>query len=125
MKICDFGMSRDQMLITTMRGVGTLPYNAPEVLQGGIHTFASDIYSLGLVIWELWYGQRVFSDLTYEQIKNPKRKQPEIKSVQPPDYLRKLLVSMWKRDRERPDVNNIVRILKRLNAQIELLLTGR
>ncbi|PKK72576.1 kinase-like protein, partial [Rhizophagus irregularis] len=32
---------------------GVLPYIAPEVLQGKEYTKSSDIYSLGIIMWEL------------------------------------------------------------------------
>lgn len=33
---------------------------APEVLQDQKYGPSSDIYSLAIIIWEMWYGRRVF-----------------------------------------------------------------
>ncbi|EME32205.1 serine/threonine protein kinase [Galdieria sulphuraria] len=53
-KISDFGLS---ILMGAMRidtnVVGTLQYTAPEVLRNEKSTPASDIYSLGVIFWEL------------------------------------------------------------------------
>src|SRR6266542_5004539 len=39
---------------------GNLPYIAPEVLVGKEHTFKSDIYSVGILMWEISSGQPPF-----------------------------------------------------------------
>ncbi|POG67217.1 kinase-like domain-containing protein, partial [Rhizophagus irregularis DAOM 181602=DAOM 197198] len=36
---------------------GNLPYIAPEVITGKKTTFASDIYSFGILMWEISSGQ--------------------------------------------------------------------
>ncbi|RIB25106.1 kinase-like domain-containing protein [Gigaspora rosea] len=41
---------------------GILPYIAPEVLQGKPFTKASDVYSLGMIMWEISSGSVAFSD---------------------------------------------------------------
>jgi serine/threonine protein kinase len=39
---------------------GNLPYIAPEVINGKETTFASDIYSIGMLMWEIAFGQPPF-----------------------------------------------------------------
>src|SRR5437764_1232632 len=39
---------------------GNLPYIAPEVISGEETTFASDIYSIGMLMWEISSGQPPF-----------------------------------------------------------------
>ncbi|RIA79742.1 kinase-like domain-containing protein, partial [Glomus cerebriforme] len=36
---------------------GNLPYIAPEVIVGKGYTFASDIYSIAMLMWEISSGQ--------------------------------------------------------------------
>jgi len=54
-KICDFGLSRLQQgdMTTMKRLCGTFHFAGPEVFQGGTATDKFDVYSMGIVIWEL------------------------------------------------------------------------
>jgi hypothetical protein len=47
---------------------GTPPYMAPEQLAGGEATVRSDIYALGLVLYELYTGKRAFRGETLAEI---------------------------------------------------------
>uniref|UniRef100_A0A7S4GHR1 Protein kinase domain-containing protein n=1 Tax=Eutreptiella gymnastica TaxID=73025 RepID=A0A7S4GHR1_9EUGL len=56
--IADFGIAKDtarELDTTTASGVikGTTSYLSPEVLQGSKHTSASDIWALGVVMYEI------------------------------------------------------------------------
>lgn len=44
-------------------------YMAPEVLGGKNYNNASDIYSLGLMFWEMWYRQRAFANFVQLNLK--------------------------------------------------------
>lgn len=55
-KLCDFGLSRfatAENLLTIKQLRGTFAYCDPAIYNGEIFTTASDIYSLGIIIWEL------------------------------------------------------------------------
>lgn len=57
-KICDFGLAKLRDLTTVMTAnVGTVQWMAPEVIQGKAYYESADIYSMGLVIWEMLTGQ--------------------------------------------------------------------
>ncbi|RIB27632.1 kinase-like domain-containing protein [Gigaspora rosea] len=45
---------------------GVMPYIAPELLQGGKYTQASDIYSLGIIMAELSTGKRPFYGYSFD-----------------------------------------------------------
>ncbi len=49
-------------------GAGTPAYMAPEQLAGREVSVKSDVYSLGLVLYELFTGKRMFEGATREQI---------------------------------------------------------
>eukprot|EP01089_Gocevia_fonbrunei_P001148 TRINITY_DN11080_c0_g1_i1.p1 TRINITY_DN11080_c0_g1~~TRINITY_DN11080_c0_g1_i1.p1 ORF type:complete len:488 (-),score=85.50 TRINITY_DN11080_c0_g1_i1:65-1480(-) len=54
-KVCDFGLARLGVGNATTLGKmrGTFAYCAPELYFGQIYTKASDVYSLGIILWEL------------------------------------------------------------------------
>lgn len=63
-KLCDFGISslygEDHSLQTTV--VGTSRFMSPERLRAKAYGRASDIWSFGLVVLELWNGEIPFKD---------------------------------------------------------------
>ncbi|KAH9254839.1 hypothetical protein BASA81_007089 [Batrachochytrium salamandrivorans] len=67
-KLTDFGVSKELMNTVAMGKtyVGTFKYMAPERLMNQPHNFASDIYSLGIVLYELAVGRTPFADLGEE-----------------------------------------------------------
>jgi hypothetical protein len=60
--LSDFGIARfgDEPLTLTGSTVGTPAYMAPELHDGGEATPASDLYSLGCVLWTALTGRPVF-----------------------------------------------------------------
>ncbi|XP_049852546.1 stress-activated protein kinase alpha-like [Schistocerca gregaria] len=56
LKVCDFGLSRvlgSRNLETFKKLCGTFAYCAPEIFNGGTFTVRSDVYSMGIVLWEI------------------------------------------------------------------------
>ena len=64
-RITDFGLSG--LAGEAVRG-GTPAYMAPEQIAGGQATPQSDIYALGLVLYELFTGQRAFEARTVAEL---------------------------------------------------------
>merc|ERR1712087_776836 len=59
-KLCDFGLSRilgketlEEQACIAIGCVGTHHWMAPEVLRGEEYSKASDVYSFGMVVWEM------------------------------------------------------------------------
>ncbi|MCA1616292.1 MAG: serine/threonine protein kinase, partial [Acidobacteria bacterium] len=68
-RITDFGLAA---LAEEVRGreasAGTPAYMSPEQLAGGELTARSDLYSLGLVVYELFTGRRAFDARTLDEL---------------------------------------------------------
>ena len=45
---------------------GIIPYIAPETLQGGKNTKQLDIYSIGMLMWEIFVGHPPFDDIAHD-----------------------------------------------------------
>lgn len=41
---------------------------APEVLVGDMYELSADIFSLAIMMWEMWHGRRVFSESEYSDV---------------------------------------------------------
>lgn len=61
-KIMDFGIARSMDAMTRLTGsmVGTPAYMAPEQVSGKQVDFRTDIYALGLILYEIFTGQPAF-----------------------------------------------------------------
>jgi serine/threonine protein kinase len=61
-KIMDFGIARSMEAVTRMTGsmVGTPQYMAPEQVAGKPVDYRTDIYSLGLILYEMFTGAPAF-----------------------------------------------------------------
>ena len=68
---------------------------APEVMEGKLHSAEVDIYSFGLMMWEMWFGERVFIGLRREDIY---RRVKEQKGNLPPAEWIEIMTSSWQSD---------------------------
>ncbi|MEY3254063.1 MAG: hypothetical protein RJA01_69 [Actinomycetota bacterium] len=64
-KIADFGLARGALLGNTMTAessviLGSVSYLSPEQVQRGVSDARSDVYSLGIVLFELLTGQKPY-----------------------------------------------------------------
>ena len=61
-KIMDFGIARSMEVVTRLTGsmVGTPAYMAPEQVGGKPVDYRTDIYSLGLIMYEVFTGAQAF-----------------------------------------------------------------
>ncbi|GES73058.1 kinase-like domain-containing protein [Rhizophagus clarus] len=114
--ISDFGFRRPADKSTKCI-YGNLPYIAPEAIIGKGYTFASDIYSFGILMWEISSGQIPFNDHEHDydlamKIVNGMR--PKIVSSIPFQY-EMLMKLCWDADPlKRPDARTLLHAIKKM-----------
>ncbi|XP_058455589.1 mitogen-activated protein kinase kinase kinase 11 isoform X2 [Malaya genurostris] len=57
LKITDFGLAREAYKTTRMSAAGTFAWMPPEVIKSGTYSKASDVWSYGVLLWELLTGE--------------------------------------------------------------------
>ncbi|XP_071963970.1 uncharacterized protein [Antedon mediterranea] len=72
-KLTDFGLSNFKLDVTstTSRNVrGTIIWMSPEVMDEaeGVDYFKAEVYSLGIVLWELYYKRKPYEHLSMARI---------------------------------------------------------
>ncbi|CAI2169745.1 17825_t:CDS:2 [Funneliformis geosporum] len=96
---------------------GNLPYIAPEVIAGKEVTTASDIYSIGIIMWELSSGQSPFLNYnhTYDfALRIVSGMRPKILSGTPSEY-RRIMKQCWDAiPQNRPTVFTLVNEIEKL-----------
>lgn len=63
-KVCDFNLSRfmeEQCVLSSLAATNPR-WLAPEILSGQGYTFSSDVYSFGIILWELMTWQVPWHD---------------------------------------------------------------
>lgn len=108
MKILDFGLARlvedtsvDCDDVYAMSGeTGSLRYMAPEVADGLPYNYSADVYSFGIILWELHAGKKPFDGLNrkyfYERIVHGGER-PPVNRKWPKDLVN-LMTDCWDDD---------------------------
>lgn len=61
-KICDFGIAFQQNITNSMETKGTIYYASPEQIRGEPQTAATDIWSMGVLLFETFLNKLPFQD---------------------------------------------------------------
>ncbi|XP_077998531.1 ephrin type-B receptor 1-B-like [Glandiceps talaboti] len=118
-KVADFGLSRvkEEGAYETKGGKIPIRWTAPEAIAYKKFTSASDVWSYGIVMWEVMsYGERPYWNWSNRDV---------IKSVEKgyrlpppmdcPQALHQLMLDCWQKDRiNRPTFSSLVNMLDRL-----------
>ena len=121
-KICDLGFSRQELFMTGTF-VGTISHMAPEVIDQKSYDSSADIYSLGILLWELWYGRHAYSEEMYKSYSLPnlfdliRTGERPLFSYKycPVDPLKVLIMECWNKSRsERPSANRVKDTLQKI-----------
>jgi serine/threonine-protein kinase CTR1 len=133
LKVSDFGLTdfKPDVEGTTNLQLGTPFWLAPEAMENQIFTEASDVYSFGMIIWEMFTRDIPFNNLNPHQaalavISEDKR--PIIPNFVPPKFAQ-LINDCWTREpAARPTVPQILEKLHELKKEglprIELSLVN-
>lgn len=126
--ITDLGLSRPANCQKEEgRIFGILPYIAPEVLKGDTYTQTSDIYSFGMVAYELLSNTYPYRDMPHDKFLAAKICQglrPNLEEVKIPQECKNLIKSCWDADpKKRPGawelITKIADIETSITHQIE------
>ncbi|XP_030485929.2 serine/threonine-protein kinase STY8 [Cannabis sativa] len=121
-KVADFGVARVQAQSGVMTAeTGTYRWMAPEVIEHKPYDHKADIFSFGIVMWELLTGEIPYSSLTPLQAAVgvvQKGLRPTIpKNTHP--RLVELLEGCWQQDpTERPNFSEIIEILRQISKEV-------
>ena len=122
-KLYDFSNCKEVDSITGKRE-GTPRYMAPEVLRYEMNDFKADIYSFGIVLWEIWFGQEAFACVDLRNLQHfidlvSEGLRPEGKeSKKTPCHWKGLMEKCWDGDPgKRPTAGECKEILTKLNNE--------
>ncbi|EXX70522.1 Cdc15p [Rhizophagus irregularis DAOM 197198w] len=101
---------------------GNLPYIAPEVIFGREYTFASDIYSIAILMWEISSGQPPFINYEHENdivMNIIDGIRPKIVPGTPLEY-KNLIKECWDADPlKRPTAYKLMRRISRIHLDYQ------
>ena len=120
-KLTDFGLSRTFTKSGIMTVCGTPSWVAPEIFRGERYTAKIDIYSFGVVLWELFSFSKPYQDKETMELPYLVGKQglrpPPLAHV--PKALQDLMARCWEEDStKRPDCQMIMEGLTATRAEI-------
>ncbi|XP_052667440.1 ephrin type-A receptor 10 [Harpia harpyja] len=106
-----------ETIFSTTRGKSLVLWSAPEAIQYHHFSPASDVWSFGIVMWEVMsYGERPYWDMSNQDVMKAVEdgfRLPAPVNCQPP--LHQLMLDCWQKDRsQRPKFSHIHNILSKL-----------
>ncbi|XP_057966395.1 serine/threonine-protein kinase STY46 [Malania oleifera] len=121
-KVADFGVARVKVQSGVMTAeTGTYRWMAPEVIEHKPYDHKADIFSFGVVLWELLTGKIPYEYLTPLQAAIgvvQKGMRPTIPKHTNPKLI-ELLERCWQQDPAlRPDFSEIIEILKQIAKEV-------
>lgn len=122
-KLSDFGLSKTRAtsVKTTQRKSEAVQWLAPECFtRNGIYTAQSDIYSYGVILWELMSGKRPYAGISETEV--PKHtlqgKRDALTGI--PEPCATLIKQCWSIEpAQRPNLSHIIEALEKYTITIE------
>ncbi|OHS92886.1 hypothetical protein TRFO_12271 [Tritrichomonas foetus] len=113
-KICDFGIARTADDVNMTGSVGTFNYMAPEVIRSTYYTFKIDVFSYGMMLWEI-----LMCEVPFQQLKQIEMCEKIVNGIRPviplgtPDELSELIQMCWDDNpAARPSFSEILTLMK-------------
>eukprot|EP00727_Mastigamoeba_balamuthi_P013054 m51a1_g8371 putative protein serine threonine (751) ;mRNA; r:147310-150555 len=107
-KLTDFGSSRlgiDKATHNYSKGIGTPHYMSPEVLSNKPYSVKADVFSFGVVLWELF--TQIIWDIAKFVTEGRRLPLPSGDGI--PPALGELISCCWEQESsQRPDISNVV-----------------
>ncbi|CAL0303843.1 unnamed protein product [Lupinus luteus] len=108
-KICDFGLSRmiTDTPMTDASSAGTPEWMAPELIRSELFTEKCDIFSLGVIMWELSTLSRPWEGIPAERVVYAVANEGSRLEI-PEGPLSRLISECWAEPNERPSCEEIL-----------------
>ncbi|QBZ81599.1 Serine/threonine protein kinase, catalytic domain containing protein [Pandoravirus celtis] len=120
-KLADFGFARAKADMATMTRCGTPAWTAPEIIRGETYSEKADIYSLGVVMWEVLTRRQPYADANFMRISLDvlDGKRPDVPADCPPAFAQ-LMQRCWHRKaHKRPSAADVAAgLLAMANTQL-------
>lgn len=117
LKICDFGTACDKKTYMT-NNKGSAAWMAPEVFEGSNYTEKCDVFSWGIILWEVLSRKKPFDDIGGSAFRimwavHTGERPPLINGC--PKPIERLMTSCWDKDpANRPSMDDVVHIMNQL-----------
>eukprot|EP00545_Synedropsis_sp_CCMP1620_P000646 CAMPEP_0119011142 /NCGR_PEP_ID=MMETSP1176-20130426/5482_1 /TAXON_ID=265551 /ORGANISM="Synedropsis recta cf, Strain CCMP1620" /LENGTH=532 /DNA_ID=CAMNT_0006963919 /DNA_START=88 /DNA_END=1686 /DNA_ORIENTATION=- len=112
-KLYDFGLAREILDDgRKMTGyTGSARYMAPEVARSDHYGLSADVYSFGILLWELCSLQKAFSGMTKEDhivLVVGSQQRPKLGAIEGSSSLKKIIQACWSHEsKKRPSFSDI------------------
>eukprot|EP00889_Picochlorum_renovo_P003976 jgi/Picre1/31006/NNA_006364.t1 len=116
-KLIDFGRASVNAVKTMQtNSLSTVSYSAPEFMMRGDSSKASDIFSLGVLMWEVWTGCCAWAGARDVQVMYAvtSGKTLDIPEDAPCDLMMLMQACMSFDPNERPEIDDVVERLERI-----------
>lgn len=67
-QVADFGMSRIYSDLEHEMTQGTITHMPPELISSNRMHRSADVWSFGVLLWEMFHGQRAWGGMSYKQL---------------------------------------------------------
>lgn len=115
LKLCDFGL-----VATRNTTAGTPNYMAPELLADRPFSKSVDVYSFGILLWEMWSGYIPFHGWRVATIRTNvcNGERPDTRILKCPEIIVNLMKDCWQHDyKKRPNIQTVTTTLRQWRPQ--------